>query len=98
EQVGKLLSKRSYWDNVLGCGYRHEILDASGKLPPLSQAFIDKHQDGVGPFMAAGLPAFLQGHAAAFIYAAGLRKAGSPDPVKVKEALETVGVIDAPYG
>lgn len=98
EQVGKLLSKRAYWDNVLGLGYRHEIVDAQGHLPPLSQAFIDKHKDGVGAYMAAGLPAFLQGHAAVFIYAAGLRKAGSADPVKVKEALETDGVIDAPYG
>ena len=54
-------------------------MDAAGKLPPLSQAFIDKHKDGVGPYMAAGLPAFLQGQAAVFIYAAGLRKAGSPE-------------------
>ena len=97
-QIAKLLTKPSYWENVLGLGYKHEIVDADGKLPASVQAFMDKHKDGIAPYMAAGLPAFLQGHAAVYIYAAGLRKAGDPDPVKVKEALETVGVIDAPYG
>ena len=48
---------------------------------PLSQAFIDKHKDGVGPYMAAGLPAFLQGHAAVFIYAAGLTQ-GRRAPIR----------------
>jgi branched-chain amino acid transport system substrate-binding protein len=98
DQVGKLLSKRSYWDDVYGLGYAHEVVDDQGKLPPLTAAFMEKHKDGIGPYMAAGIPAFLQGHGAVFIYAAGLRKAGSTDPVKVKEALETIGVIDAPYG
>jgi branched-chain amino acid transport system substrate-binding protein len=98
EQVAKLLSKRSYWDNVYGLGYAHEIVDQQGKLPANVQAFIDKHKDTIGPFMAAGLPAFLQGQAAVFIYAAGLTKAGDPDPFKVKAALESIPVIDAPYG
>lgn len=97
-QIAKLLTKPVYWENVLGLGYRHEIVDAQGNLPGPVQAFMDKHKDGIAPYMAAGLPAFLQGHAAVYIYAAGLRKAGDPDPMKVKEALETVGVIDAPYG
>jgi len=98
EQVAKLLTKRSYWDNVYGVGYAHEIVDAQGRLPENVQAFIDKHKDGVGPYMAAGLPAFLQGHAAVTIYAEGLTKAGDPDPFKVKAALESIPVIKAPYG
>jgi branched-chain amino acid transport system substrate-binding protein len=98
DQVAKLLSKRSYWDNVYGLGYAHEIVDAQGKLPENVQAFIDKHKDTVGPYMAAGLPAFLQGHAAVMIYAAGLTKAGDTDPFKVKAALESIPSIDVPYG
>jgi branched-chain amino acid transport system substrate-binding protein len=98
EQVAKLLTKRSYWDNVYGVGYQHEIVDAQGKLPPGVQAFMDKHKDTIAPYMAAGLPAFLQAHAAVTIYAAGLTKAGDTDPFKVKEALESIPVIDAPYG
>ena len=59
---------------------------------------MDKHKDTIGPYMAAGLPAFLQGNAAVTIYAAGLSKAGDPDPFKVKAALESIPVINAPYG
>jgi branched-chain amino acid transport system substrate-binding protein len=98
EQVARLLTKRSYWDNVYGLGYRHEIVDAQGKLPANVQAFLDKHKDTVGPYMAAGLPAFLQANAAVTIYAEGLTKAGDTDPFKVKAALESIPVINAPYG
>jgi branched-chain amino acid transport system substrate-binding protein len=98
EQVAKLLTKRSYWDNVYGVGYQHEIVDAQGKLPAGVQAFLDKHKDTIAPYMAAGLPAFLQAHAAVTIYAAGLTKAGDTDPFKVKAALESIPVIDPPYG
>ena len=98
EQVAKLLTKRSYWDNVYGLGYQHEIVDAQGKLPAGVQAFMDKHKDTIAPYMAAGMPAFLQAHAAVTIYAAGLTKAGDTDPFKVKAALEAIPVINAPYG
>ena len=98
QQVAALLSKKSYWDNVYGLGYGHEIADAQGKLPANVQAFMDKHKDTSGPFLAAGLPAFLQGHAAVFIYAAGVAKAGDTDPFKVKAALETIPAINAPCG
>ena len=98
EQVSKLLGKPSYWDNVLGAGYQSMILGSDGKLPAKVEAFMDKHKDSIGPYMAAGVQAFLQGHAAVFIYAAGLAKAGDPDPAKVKAALESIPVIDAPYG
>ena len=98
EQVAKLLTKRAYWENVYGLGYAHEIVDAQGKLPENVQAFMDKHKDTIGPFMAAGLPAFLQGHAAVTIYAAGLTKSGDTDPFKVKAALESIPVVSTPYG
>jgi branched-chain amino acid transport system substrate-binding protein len=98
ENVAKLLTKRSYWDNVYGLAYIHQIVDANGKLPANVQAFMDKHKDTIGPYLAAGLPAFLQGQAAVYIYAAGLTKAGDTDPFKVKAALESIPVIDAPYG
>jgi ABC-type branched-subunit amino acid transport system substrate-binding protein len=32
------------------------------------------------------------------IYAAGLTKAGDPDPMKVKAALESIPSISTPYG
>ena len=98
ETVAKLLTKRSYWANCYGLGYAHQVVDAQGNLPANVRAFMDKHKDTIGPFLAAGLPAFLQGHAAVTIYAAGVTKAGSTDPFKVKAALESIPVIDTPYG
>ncbi|HVZ07482.1 ABC transporter substrate-binding protein [Rhodopila sp.] len=98
EQVAKLLGKRAYWDNVYGVGYRHEVVDAQGRLPENVQSFMDKHKDSIGPYMAAGLPAFLQGNAAVTIYAEGVRKAGDTDSFKVAAALESIPMINAPYG
>ena len=98
EAVAKLLDKRAYWDNVYGTNYRHGMVDANGHLPANVQAFMDKHKDAIVPYLAAGLSGFLQGHAAVYIYAAGLNKAGDTDPFKVKAALESIPTIDAPYG
>jgi len=98
EAVAALLTKRSYWEGCYGLGYAHQVVDAQGNLPANVRAFMDKHKDGIGPYLAAGLPSFLQGHAAVAIYAAGVEKAGDPDPLKVKAALESIPVIDTPYG
>jgi branched-chain amino acid transport system substrate-binding protein len=98
EQVARLLTKRAYWDNAYGVGYAHFIVDAQGKLPASVQAFIDKHKDTITPYMAAGIQAFLQAHAAVTIYAEGLTKAGDTDPFKVRAALESIPVINAPFG
>jgi ABC-type branched-subunit amino acid transport system substrate-binding protein len=74
------------------------MVDANGRLPANVQAFMDKHKDTIGPYLAAGLSSFLQGDAAVYIYAAGLNKAGDTDPFKIKAALESIPAIDAPYG
>ena len=88
EQVAKLLSKRSYWDNVYGLGYAARDRRCPGQAAGQRPGLHGQAQGQIGPFMAAGLPAFLQGHAAVTIYAEGLTKAGDPDPFKVKAALE----------
>lgn len=98
EQVARLLTKRAYWDNAYGVGYTHLVVDAQGRLPANVQAFIDKHKDTITPYMAAGIQAFLQAHAAVTIYAEGLTKAGDTDPFKVRAALESIPVINAPFG
>jgi branched-chain amino acid transport system substrate-binding protein len=97
-QVGALLTKPSYWDNAFAAGYANGVVDANGNLPPATQEFLDKHTAGVAPFIATGIFSFLQGHAAATIYAAGVRQAGSTDSFKVKAALESIPVIQTPYG
>lgn len=98
EQVANLLTNRSYWANVYSPGYANSVLDAGGKLPAPTQAFLDRYKSEVGPFMAAGIYAMLQGYNIPMIYAAGVRKAGSIDTMAVKAALESGMTIDLPYG
>jgi branched-chain amino acid transport system substrate-binding protein len=98
EQVANLLTKRAYWDNVFSPGYRNSIVDDAGHLPPATEAFLTRYKDKVGPFMAAGLYAMLQGYNIPMLYAAGVKKAGSIEAAKVTDGLETCGQIDLPYG
>jgi branched-chain amino acid transport system substrate-binding protein len=97
-QVGALLSKPSYWDNAYASGYANGVVDANGNLPPATQAFLDQHKAGVAPFIATGIFSFLQGHAAATIYLTGVKQAGGTDTAAVKKALESIPVIETPYG
>lgn len=97
-QVGALLSKPAYWENAYGAGYANGVVDANGNLPPLTQDFIDRHKDAIQPYIKSGMYSFLQGNAAAVIYLAGVRKAGSTDPFAVKAALESIPVIETGYG
>jgi branched-chain amino acid transport system substrate-binding protein len=98
EQVANLLSKREYWANVFSPGYRNSVVDDQGNLPPATQAFLTKYKDRVGPYMAAGIYAFLQGYNLPMLYAAGVKQAASVDSTDVTKALETVGEISLPYG
>jgi branched-chain amino acid transport system substrate-binding protein len=41
-EIGKLVDKPANWDRVYMVGYRNCSFDASGKLPPTSQEFVDK--------------------------------------------------------
>ena len=43
DQVGALLTKPTYWQNAFATGYANSVTDANGKLPPVTQAFLDKH-------------------------------------------------------
>ncbi len=98
EQVANLLTSRAYWANVYSPAYANSVLDAKGNLPPATQTFLDRYKSEVGPFMAAGIYAMLQGYNIPMIYAAGVRKAGTVDTVAVKQALESIPTIDLPYG
>ena len=97
-QVGALLAKPSYWENAYGAGYANGVVDKNGKLPPLTQDYLDRHKDAVQPYIKSGMYSFLQGDAAATIYLTGVRKAGSTDPLAVKAALESIPLIDTGYG
>jgi branched-chain amino acid transport system substrate-binding protein len=98
KQVADLLTKPAYWDKVYAPYFYNSILDSGGNFSPAVQAFIAKHKDGIGPYVGAGIAYILQGNASISIYAAGVRKAGDTDSLKVAAALESIPVIDTAYG
>jgi branched-chain amino acid transport system substrate-binding protein len=98
DQVGALLSKPAYWENAFAAGYANSVADADGKLPPTTQAFLDKHKEAAAPYIKIAVFAIAQGATAITIPAAGWKKAGTTEPFAVKAALESIPVIDTPYG
>jgi len=98
DQVGALLSKPAYWENAFAAGYANSVADANGKLPPTTQAFLDKHKEAAAPYIKIAVFAIAQGATAITIPAAGWKKAGTTEPFAVKAALESIPVIDTPYG
>ena len=55
------------------------VTDASGKLPPITQAFLDKHKEGAAPFIKTAVFAIMQGATSALIPAIGWKKAGTTE-------------------
>jgi len=98
DQVGALLSKPAYWENAFAAGYANSVTDATGKLPPATQAFLDKHREGAAPYIKTAVFAIMQGATSALIPVTGWRKAGTTEPFATKAALESIPVIDTPYG
>jgi len=41
-EVGQLLQKPAYWEKVYILGFRNRSYDAAGKLPPLTQQFVEQ--------------------------------------------------------
>lgn len=85
----QLLNKPAYWDGVYGVGYKAASYDESGKLPPRTQAFIDKIRPALGGkdidilFWWIGL-----GYDAVKVAEHALRQAKSTDPAALQKALE----------
>src|SRR3984957_13318294 len=98
DQVGALLSKPAYWENAFAAGYANSVTDANGKLPATTQAFLDKHKEGAAPYIKTAVFAIMQGATSAFIPVTGWKKAGTTEPFATKAALESIPVIETPYG
>ena len=91
EQVAKLLYQaRPTGTTSMASAMRTRSSMRRASCRPTSRRSWTSTRTRIGPYMAAGLPAFLQGNAAVTIYAAGLTKAGDTDPFKVKAALESI--------
>lgn len=96
--VKPLLNKLEYWDNVYAAGYVSTTYDAKGKLPPRTQALMDKIRPRFGgkeiDFMFWWVAL---GYDTVRIIEHAIRIAGSTDPAAIQSALENTRNFDGVY-
>ena len=98
KEVASLVDKPEYLNKVYGITYSSTIYDDAGKLPPVSQAFVDLVGTKLEQYTNAPLFASMIGASLVQIYEAGVKKANSFEADKVKTALETMGPFTTAFG
>ncbi|HVY06455.1 MAG TPA: ABC transporter substrate-binding protein [Burkholderiales bacterium] len=93
--VRPLLNKPEYWKNAFAAGYTSTTYDANGKLPPRTQALMDK----IRPKLGKGEIDFMfwwiaLGYDTVKIVEYSVKTAGSTDPAAIGKVLE--GTKDFP--
>jgi len=98
-QIRKLLNKPQYWDQTYAAGYVSTTYDANGKLPPRTQALVDK----VRPKLGSGGEIDVlfwwvaMGYDTVKVIEHAIKKAGSTDPAKIQKALEETQGLEGVY-
>ncbi|MBV8095266.1 MAG: ABC transporter substrate-binding protein [Acetobacteraceae bacterium] len=80
--VGRLVEKPEYWDKVYMIGYRSCSFGADGKLPPRSQAFVDRVRGKI-ELADTSLWWVLCGYDAIDLVAKAVQETGSSDKDKI---------------
>lgn len=88
-QIRKLLNKPEYWDDAYAAGYQSTTYGPDGKLPPQTQALVDK----VRPKFGNGELDILfwwvaMGYDTVKLVEHAVKVAGGTDPAKIQQALE----------
>lgn len=96
--VQPLLNKPEYWDNVFAAGYVSTTYDARGKLPPRTQALVDK----IRPKLGGGQIDFMfwwvaLGYDCVKIIEHAVKTAGSTDPAAIEKALNNTRNFEGAY-
>ena len=97
--VKPLLNKPEYWDNAFAAGYVSTTYDAKGKLPPRTQALVDK----IRPKLGGGEIDFMfwwvaLGYDCVKLIEHAVKSAGSTDPAAVQKALDATTKFEGAYG
>jgi branched-chain amino acid transport system substrate-binding protein len=88
-QIRKLLNKPEYWQNAFAAGYHSTTYGADGKLPPATQALLDKMRPRLGNGEVDVLFWWVaMGYDTVKILEHAVRTAGSTDPAAIQKALE----------
>jgi branched-chain amino acid transport system substrate-binding protein len=94
----KLLNRTEYWNNAFAAGYQSTTYDAKGKLPPGTQALIDKMRAKLGSgeidymFWWVAL-----GYDTVKVIEHAIRQAGGTDPAAIQKALENTRDLRGVY-
>ena len=96
--VRPLLNKPEYWKNAFAAGYVSTTYDAKGKLPPRTQALMDK----IRPKLGKGDIDFMfwwiaLGYDTVKIVEHAVKTAGSTDPAAIGKALESTHDFPGAY-
>lgn len=97
--VKPLLNKTEYWDNAFAAGYVSTTYDAKGKLPPRTQALVDK----IRPKLGGGEIDFMfwwvaLGYDCVKLIEHATKTAGSTDPAAIQKALDATKNFEGAYG
>jgi branched-chain amino acid transport system substrate-binding protein len=87
--IKKLLTKPEYWENVYAAGYKSTTYDASGKVPPRTQALVDAIRPKLGGEIDFTFWWVALGYDCVHVIAHAVKTAGSTDGAAVQKALET---------
>jgi branched-chain amino acid transport system substrate-binding protein len=97
-QIRALLNKPEYWENTFAAGYVSTTYDESGKLPPRTQALVDKMRPRLGGKDLDILFWWVaMGYDCVKVIEHAVKTAGSTDPAAVQKALENTSRYEGIY-
>ncbi|WP_288585879.1 ABC transporter substrate-binding protein [uncultured Methylobacterium sp.] len=94
--IKALLNKSDYWQNAFAAGYQSTTY-VDGKLPPRTQALIDKIKPALGGTIDFTFWWVALGYDTVKIIEHAVRQAGSTDPQKIKAVLESTRDLPGVY-
>ncbi len=90
-QIRKLLNKPDYWENVVAAGYVSTTYGPDGKLPPATQALVEKVRAKIAPGGGEIDHLFwwvAMGYDCVKVIEHAVKSAGGTDPAAIQKALE----------
>lgn len=97
-QIRSLLNKPKYWEQTYAAGYVSTSYDESGKLPPRTQALMDKVRPSLGGEKIDLLFWWVaMGYDTVKVIEHAVKKANGTDPAAIQRALEQTDKFEGVY-
>jgi branched-chain amino acid transport system substrate-binding protein len=95
--IRDLLNKPGYWDNTYAAGYTSTTYDENGKLPEATQKLMDAIRPSLGGKIDFTFWWVALGYDTVKIIEHAVKKSGSTDPEKIRQALESTQNLQGVY-